>query len=73
MINIIKYKNRKLYLKSLKKFIDQNQLIKLIKEGNEVEIIDFETKEDVTQKVLSSSISKMDISSQSLKYIIRNN
>ena len=53
---IKKYANRKLYDTTDKKYISRVRLSKLIKQGQDVEIIDNETGEDITASIVSSLI-----------------
>ncbi len=53
---IKKYANRKLYDTTDKKYISRVRLSKLIKQGQDVEIIDNETGEDLTASIVSSLI-----------------
>ncbi len=56
MHHIKKYANRKLYDTTDKKYISRVRLSKLIKQGQDVEIIDNETGEDITASIVSSLI-----------------
>lgn len=56
MHHIKKYANRKLYDTTDKKYISRIRLSKLIKQGQDVEIIDNETGEDLTASIVSSLI-----------------
>lgn len=56
MHRIKKYANRKLYDTTDKKYISRVRLSKLIKQGQDVEIIDNETGEDITASIVSSLI-----------------
>jgi len=56
MHRIKKYANRKLYDTMDKKYISRTHLSKLIKQGQDIEIIDNETGEDLTASIVSSLI-----------------
>lgn len=63
---IKKYSNRRLYDTSHKKYITLDEIGNLIKEGNEIKVIDSQTDEDITkvilmQVVLESEKNKEDI------------
>lgn len=53
---IKKYSNRKLYDTKEKKYINLAEISKLIREGEEVKVIDNETKEDITSLILAQII-----------------
>jgi len=56
MHRIKKYANRKLYDTTDKKYISRTRLSELIKQGQDIEIIDNETGEDLTASIVSSLI-----------------
>jgi len=63
---IKKYSNRRLYDTSHKRYITLEEIANLIKEGNEIKVIDSQTDEDITkvilmQVVLESEKNKEDI------------
>ena len=63
---IKKYSNRRLYDTSHKRYITLDEIANLIKEGNEIKVIDSQTDEDITkvilmQVVLESEKNKEDI------------
>jgi len=63
---IKKYSNRRLYDTSHKRYITLEEIASLIKEGNEIKVIDSQTDEDITkvilmQVVLESEKNKEDI------------
>jgi len=48
MITLYKYKNRKIYNKAASKYIKLTQLLDLVNEGNQIRVIEFDTKKDIT-------------------------
>ena len=56
MHRIKKYANRKLYDTTDKKYISRDSLSELIKQGEDILIIDNETGEDLTASIVSSLI-----------------
>lgn len=58
MHNIKKYANRKLYDSTDKKYISMNRLSELIKQGEDIVIIDNETGKDLTASIVSSLIAR---------------
>lgn len=56
MHRIKKYANRKLYDTTDKKYVSRTRLSELIKQGQDIEIIDNETGEDLTASIVSSLI-----------------
>lgn len=53
---IKKYSNRKLYDTKEKKYINLSEISRLIREGEEVRVINNETKEDITSLILAQII-----------------
>ena len=65
-IIIKKYSNRRLYDTNHKKYVTLDEIANLIKEGNEIKVLDSQTDEDITkviliQVVLESEKNKVDI------------
>ncbi len=63
---IKKYSNRRLYHTKEKKYITLDQLAELIREGHQVEIIDNQTKKNITQETLLQIILNDDKKNPSL-------
>lgn len=56
--NILKYSNRKLYLKEESRYITMLDVIKLISTGrNEISVIDQKNKEDITAQTMVKALS----------------
>ncbi|MBI2488056.1 MAG: hypothetical protein HYW01_14155 [Deltaproteobacteria bacterium] len=65
-IIIKKYSNRRLYDTNHKKYVTLDEIASLIREGNEIKVLDSQTEEDITkviliQVVLESEKNKVDI------------
>jgi polyhydroxyalkanoate synthesis repressor PhaR len=58
MHHIKKYANRKLYDSTAKKYISMTKLSELIKQGEDIVIIDNETGKDLTASIVSSLIAR---------------
>jgi polyhydroxyalkanoate synthesis repressor PhaR len=58
MHHIKKYANRKLYDSTDKQYISMNRLSELIKQGEDIIIIDNETGKDLTASIISSLIAR---------------
>jgi polyhydroxyalkanoate synthesis repressor PhaR len=78
-ILIKKYSNRRLYNTEESKYVKLEDLAELIRQGNDIRVIDTKTKEDITKQILAQIImeeekNKNDILPMSLFYkIIRAN
>lgn len=59
METILRYNNRKLYSKNISKYVNTNYLLDLIKTNVNFCILDYKSKKDVTNLVLSEAISKI--------------
>ena len=55
-ITIKKYTNRRLYHTEEKRYITLEQLLQIIRNGDDVEVIDNQTKKDITQETLMQLI-----------------
>lgn len=55
-ILIKRYGNRRLYNTETKDYVNYQELVKLIREGNDIQVIDSKTKADVTKSVLMQVI-----------------
>lgn len=58
MINIIKYKNRKLYHSAARSYITLSDIQYEMSMGSKVVVMDNETKEDITQEILLQVLAK---------------
>ena len=56
VIVIKKYSNRRLYDSAKKKYITLEHISDLIKSGKEIQVIDTQTKEDITKLILIQTI-----------------
>ena len=50
--HIIKYSNRKFYDKSIHKYINLPEILSFVKDGGNIQIMDYDTKEDLTSITL---------------------
>ncbi|QQS44742.1 MAG: polyhydroxyalkanoate synthesis repressor PhaR [Acidobacteriota bacterium] len=55
-ILIKRYGNRRLYNTETKSYVNYQELVRLIREGNDIQVIDSKTKADVTKGVLMQVI-----------------
>ena len=55
MVKIVKYSNRKLYDLEKKGYIRLLDVVNYVKEGQEVEVVDYDQKTDITNEVLTSA------------------
>ena len=51
---LIRYKNRKIYDKVASKYVSFVEIADVIRDGEDVAILDFQTKLDVTSEILTS-------------------
>jgi polyhydroxyalkanoate synthesis regulator protein len=56
-LNFIKYSNRKIYSKDLKRYVTLSELNDVIREGNSITVIDNETSNDITDTILKTIVS----------------
>ena len=56
LVVIKKYSNRRLYNSAKKKYITLEDISDLIKSGKEIQVIDTQTKEDITKLILIQTI-----------------
>lgn len=53
---IVRYRNRKLYESSERRFVTIHDLARSVSEGNRVEVIDADSGDDITAKILSRAL-----------------
>ena len=70
METIIKYDNRKLYSKTLGKYVRQDYILDLVKTGQKFKVERY-GKGDITDKVIKSSLSKLTITTEDARELIR--
>lgn len=63
---IKKYANRKLYDINEKRYVTMSKIAALVREGKEIKVIDNETGEDITSKVLSQLLAREDDESKAV-------
>lgn len=71
METIVKYKNRKMYSKKLSKYVNLDYIIDLVKNNNNLEILDYNTNKNITNLVLSEAIIKLNLNTSELLTIIK--
>lgn len=72
MEQIIKYKcNRKLYSKKLKKYVNNAYLIDLVRLGNNFQVLQQDTNDDITANVLVSCLLKLNVDKSQVKELIK--
>jgi polyhydroxyalkanoate synthesis regulator protein len=71
MNTIVKYKNRKLYDRATKGYINLDALVAKIKNNETFTIIDNETKLDITTKTLKRALLLADVNSDDVRNMLR--
>jgi len=71
MINITKYKNRKLYSSNFSRYITLSELVGLIRNGNDVKITEDSSEKDITNEVLKSALSKTNFNYNELVTLLK--
>jgi len=56
MIHVTQYKTRKLYLNTIRRYTNLNELKELVQSGETIEVTDYSTGKDVTAHVLSQCL-----------------
>jgi polyhydroxyalkanoate synthesis regulator protein len=52
---IIRYRNRKLYDLETSKYINLDQILQTVREGRNIEVVDYDTNRDVTGQILGTA------------------
>jgi len=68
---IKKYNNRKLYSTTLSKYVPQEYLLDLVKTDQKFQVIDNDTKRDITKKALQSALNKLPLSMKMLRDLVK--
>lgn len=72
MTTVIKrYQNRKLYDVEQSRYVTTDDLARMIREGQTVQVIDHETDDDITPMVLTNILKQTDMSASLLHHMIR--
>ena len=71
MERLVKYSNRKLYLKDSGSYVDLEFVKDLVKNNKDFEITDFESGRDLTLDVLKRVVVKCDVDAKDIKRLIR--
>lgn len=70
-MKIIKYSNRKYYFPTLKSYINLKEIGMMVRNNAEVEVIDYKTKHDITNKTLKQVLLKYSCNNDTLLHFIR--
>lgn len=72
MTTVIKrYQNRKLYDVEQSRYVTTDDLARMIREGQTVQVIDHETDDDITSAVLTNVLKQSEMSANLLHHMIR--
>jgi polyhydroxyalkanoate synthesis regulator protein len=71
MLEIVRYRNRKLYNKNESKYLTLVSLRNKIKEGAEVKVTDYKTGTDITAKTLAAAVSTLNLNVAQLQKLIK--
>jgi polyhydroxyalkanoate synthesis regulator protein len=71
-MQVLKYNNRKLYSRDLRRYVNLTEIIDFIKKGEHLQVICHRTKEDLTLDTLKSSLELLDVSQETLIDLIKN-
>ena len=68
---INRYANRKCYSTNHRKFVTFKEIFDMIGNGEEIKIIDYSTKDDITSRVLGKLVNYKNLNSDDLTSILR--
>lgn len=72
METVKKYtKNRKMYSTTLSRYVTVNYLLDLVRTNQKFQVIDSETKKDVTKKVLKTAIANLPLKMETITSLIK--
>lgn len=71
MEQIIRYSNRKLYSKSLKKYVNQAYLIDLVKLDSNFQVLQHDTNNDITANILVSCLGDIEVKKSQVVQLIK--
>lgn len=71
METIKKYSNRKLYSMTLSKYVPQEYILDLVRTNQMFQVIDNDTKHDITKKALQSALNKLPLSMKMLTDLVK--
>jgi polyhydroxyalkanoate synthesis regulator protein len=72
MESLIKYSNRKIYSRDLKKYVTLDYIVGKVKGNEEVEVTEHKTGKNVTHDVLKQAILTLNVSKKGLLELIKN-
>lgn len=73
METIKKFKNRKLYSKTIKGYVTLNYLVDKIKRNESFQVVEHGTNADVTAKTLRQALTTIDLSDDLIRKVIISN
>jgi polyhydroxyalkanoate synthesis regulator protein len=68
---ITKYQNRKLYSKKLKKYVNNNYLVDLVRLGDNFQVLEHSTGNDLTALVLTTCLLDLNVSKSTIVNVIK--
>lgn len=68
---IKRYNNRKMYSTTLSKYVPQEYLLDLARTDQKFQVIDNDTKQDITKKALQSALNKLPLSMKMLTDLVK--
>ena len=71
METLVKYENRKLYSKTLSKYVTLEYIKDLVKSSQTFEVVSHKTKKDITNKTLKEVLSLVDIPHKTMVELVR--
>lgn len=71
MEKLIRYSNRKIYSKTLSKYVTLDYVADLVRTNQRFQVLKHETGEDITKKTLHSCITKLDLDTETVVNLIR--
>ena len=71
MEQIVKYNNRKLYSKKLKKYVNNSYLVDLVRLGNNFQVLQYGTNNDITASVLVTCLLDLQVGKTQVTELIK--
>lgn len=54
-MNVVRYRNRKLYCTDLSRYVTLAELLQFVREGKSVQVVEHQTRNNITQKTLATA------------------
>lgn len=70
MVQIVRYKNRKLYSRNHSSYVTLSDIRNIIREGKEVQVTDNESFADITAQTLAQVLTTMNVPVSTLRELI---